>query len=317
MKIKNIEIKNFRLLEDITSSIEEDITLIVGKNNTGKTSFFEAIKIATSLDGRFQFEDFSQATYNDFKSIYKKYKKLNEDGISEEEQDTLEKQIVLDVPKIQICFEIEYDKTTDSLIELGEFITDLDDKRNDAIICISYEPYDTLRMLQTFTSREDKDLSLIEYLHENINIFYKIKCYALDKLSDYKREIEDSFRKAIEKVVFFESIQAMRILDDTKGDSNNALSEGFSKYYKERDKKSNDVVELENALKGVSKELKEKYNKVLEGILDKLKLFGATTPINVPDITIDSNFDSEKVIKNKMIVRNLISNYPSKSHTGN
>ena len=36
MKIKNISIKNFRLLEDISVNLEDDITLIIGKNNTGK-----------------------------------------------------------------------------------------------------------------------------------------------------------------------------------------------------------------------------------------------------------------------------------------
>ena len=44
MKIRDIAIKNFRLLEDVKLNIEEDITLIVGKNNTGKTSLFEVIK---------------------------------------------------------------------------------------------------------------------------------------------------------------------------------------------------------------------------------------------------------------------------------
>ena len=61
MKIKKIEVKNFRLLENIECNLEDDITLIVGKNNTGKTSFFEAIKLATSNDGKFIFEDFTQS----------------------------------------------------------------------------------------------------------------------------------------------------------------------------------------------------------------------------------------------------------------
>lgn len=300
MRIKNIGVKNFRLLENISSDIEEDITLIVGKNNTGKTSFFEAIKIATSSEGKFLFEDFSQSSYDEFKSIYAKYIESINPKITEEEKDELEKDIILKIPKIQVLFEIEYDIKNDSLIELGEFITDLDDSRNDAVICISYEPLDSLRMFHAYENREDKARGLIDYLHENINSYYKIRCYAIDKESDYRREIEDSFRKAIERVVLFESIQAMRILDDTKGDSNNALSEGFSKYYKERDKKNNDVIELEDALKSVSVELKDKYNKVLEGIIEKLQLFGAKTPITVPDITIDSKFDSEKVIKNNI-----------------
>ncbi|WP_282126620.1 ATP-dependent nuclease [Marinifilum flexuosum] len=297
MKIKKIDLKNFRLLENISCNIEDDITLIVGKNNTGKTSFFEAIKLATSQEGKFQFEDFSQETYKSFESNLKKYNESQKDDIDEESQDELQREIINGIPKIQVVFEIEYDKVNDSLIELSEFITDLEDARNDALICISFEPTDALRMFKSFCDREDENQCLIKYLQKNINNHYRTKCYAVDKNSDYKREIEEGFKRAIEKVFLVESIKAMRVLDDTNDDSNNSLSEGFSKYYKVRDKESGDVKELEKELEKVAENLKGKYEKVLEAILEELKKFGAKTPITVPQIAIDSRFDSEKVIK--------------------
>ncbi len=301
MKIKKIEVENFRLLENIKCELENDITLIVGKNNTGKTSFFEAIKIATSNDGKFIFEDFSQSSYSVFKTAYQKYLEIEKET-SEETKDELEKQLISNTPKIKINFEIEYDKElNESLVELNEFITDLEDARNDATISISYEPKNTLRVFQSFDNREEKSIELIEYLHKNVNHLYETVCYAVDKESDYCRKIEDSFVAKIQKVVLFESIKALRILDDIKSDSNNSLALGFSNYYKQRDKKNNtDVKELENKLEEVSKELKIKYKKVLKNILTKLESFGAKTPIAIPPITIDSRFDSEKVIKNNI-----------------
>lgn len=302
MKIKKIEVQNFRLLENIECNLENDITLIVGKNNTGKTSFFEIIKLATSNDGKFIFEDFSKSSYVVFKAVYNKYLDFKKEGISEEDQEELEKQIIFEIPRIKINFEIQYNKeSNESLVELSDFITDLEDARNDAIICISFEPKNTLKVFQSFQNREDKNIDLIKYLHQNIKFLYETVCYAIDKESDYKRIIEDSFKTKIQKVVLFESIKAMRVLDDTKGDSNNALSLGFSNYYNQRDKKNNkDVEELEKALTEVSKDLKEKYEKVLEGIMLKLEQFGAKTPITIPPIAIDSKFDSEKVIKNNI-----------------
>ncbi|TXD50189.1 MULTISPECIES: ATP-dependent nuclease [unclassified Polaribacter] len=301
MKIKKIEVKNFRLLEEVICNLEADITLIVGKNNTGKTSFFEAIKLATSTDGKFIFEDFSQSTYATFKAVYSKYLESKTDGITEEDRDGLEKQLIVEVPKIKINYEIQYNKANnESLVELSEFITDLEDARNDATICISFEPKNTLKVFQSFENREDKTIELIEYLHKNINFLYETVCYAIDKESDFHRKIEDSFKTKIQKVVLFENIKAMRILDDTKGDTNNALSLGFSNYYNQRDKNNKDVIELETALKSVSKDLKIKYNKVLESIQTKLQKFGAKTPISIPPISIDSKFDSEKVIKNNI-----------------
>jgi putative ATP-dependent endonuclease of OLD family len=302
MKIKKIEVYNFRLLENIDCNLEDDITLIVGKNNTGKTSFFEAIKLATSADGKFIFEDFSQSSYATFKAAYNKYLESKIDGISEKDREELEKQLIFEIPKIKINFEIQYNKEhNESLVELSEFITDLEDARNDATICISFEPKNTLKVFQSFENREDKTIELIGYLHKNINFLYETVCYAIDKESEYHRKIEDSFKAKIQKVVLFESIKAMRVLDDIKGDSNNALSLGFSNYYNQRDKTNNqDVKDLEKKLDEVSTELKIKYEKVLEDIMSKLEKFGAKTPISIPPIGIDSKFDSEKVIKNNI-----------------
>ena len=38
MKLTKINIKNFRLLTDVELDIDDSMTLIVGKNNFGKTS---------------------------------------------------------------------------------------------------------------------------------------------------------------------------------------------------------------------------------------------------------------------------------------
>lgn len=300
MRIRNVYIKNFRLLEDISVNLEDDITLIVGRNNTGKTSFLEIIKILTSAEDKLSFEDFSQSCYISFKSILEKYNKSIDDDIDEKTKEDLEEQIQNDCPKIELLIEFEYDKKNDSLVDLSEFITDLDEKRNDATVLISYESKNSLGLLNAFLARSDKDLSLLKFLKEKLDSFYQIKCYAVDKVSLHKHEIEGSFKDKIKKIVSFEDIKALRLLDDKKGDRNNTLALGFSKYYKERDKTNNDVELLEKSLKDISKDLKVKYNTILSKILLDLKKFGASTPIVIPAITIDSEFNSESIIKNNI-----------------
>ncbi|GEM_PF-3518124 len=62
MKLKKILIKNFRKLKN---NIELDIiqeTLIVGKNNTGKTSLSELIQKFLTVHKVFKFEDFSSSS---------------------------------------------------------------------------------------------------------------------------------------------------------------------------------------------------------------------------------------------------------------
>jgi predicted ATP-dependent endonuclease of OLD family len=299
MKIKQIQLKNFRLLDDAILNIEEDITLIVGKNNTGKTSLFEAINIFTKDKQEISFEDFSQSSYMVFQECEKLYDtyKIESD---EERKEDLEIEIKTKTPKVQLYIEFEYDVLKDSLISISEFITDLDEKRNDASALISYEPKDSLKLYKLFQNRDNKEKSLIIWLKDNIKNFYQLKCYAVDKYSDFKKEIDTTFKNKIEKIVSFEDIKASRTLDDTKADKNKTLATGFSHYYRERDKEKEDVTKLEETLLKVSKELKLDYEVVLADVILELNSFGATTPIKIPEIEINSEFNSETVIKNNI-----------------
>ncbi|MBW4971284.1 AAA family ATPase [Croceibacter atlanticus] len=300
MRIQNIKVRFFRTLADASINLEDDITLIVGKNNTGKTSLLEIIKILTSNDDSLSFEDFSQSSYSLFKEMYSEYEKSLVEEISEEDKEAIEIDIQNRFPKIQLQIEFIYDKAQDSLVELSEFITDLDEERCDACALLSYEPINTLGLLKMFHNRDDEEITLIPYFKENLNSFYKVKCYAKDIKSDYQREIELGFKEKLKKIVSFEDIKALRILDDKKNDKNKTLALGFSKYYNERDKTDQNVQAVEDQLKKVSVDLKEKYDAVLVKILKDLRRFGASTPVVIPKIVIDSEFDSESVMRNNI-----------------
>jgi recombinational DNA repair ATPase RecF len=45
MFLKKIEIKNFRLWKDTSIELEQQSTMIVGKNNCGKTSFMDLMQL--------------------------------------------------------------------------------------------------------------------------------------------------------------------------------------------------------------------------------------------------------------------------------
>lgn len=299
MKIKQLRIKNFRLVDNITLNIEDDITLIVGKNNTGKTSLFEAINIFAKSQ-EISFEDFSQSTYFVYNRLMNLFNKIEFGSISERRQEIFEAIIQNQMPKVQLFIEIEYDIQKDSLINLSEFITDLDENRNDATVLVSYESNNSLGLFFSFVNREKKEINLISWLKQNVKTFYQIKCFAVDKDSDFKKEIDLSFKSKIEKIVSFEDIKASRTLDDTKSDKNKTLATGFSHYYRERDQSRGDVKRLEETLTKVSDALKIEYEEVLKDVITDLNDFGASTPITIPQIEIDSEFNSESVIKNNI-----------------
>ena len=63
MKIKRIEVKNYRLLKNFSLDLEDELSLVIGKNNCGKTS------LLTVLD---KFLNNNIFTENDFNLDYKK-----------------------------------------------------------------------------------------------------------------------------------------------------------------------------------------------------------------------------------------------------
>jgi putative ATP-dependent endonuclease of the OLD family len=50
MKLQSVTIRNFRALKDVTVDMD-DITVLIGENNSGKTSFLEALKLCLSPGG--------------------------------------------------------------------------------------------------------------------------------------------------------------------------------------------------------------------------------------------------------------------------
>ena len=294
MNIKDISIKNFRLLEDIKLNIEEDITLIVGKNNTGKTSLFEVVNMFVSEKNNFTFHDFSQSTYTQFEKCFGIFEELQKEA-DEEKKDELETSLLASMPSIQVKIQLEYNKEKDSLINLSEFISDLDDAKNTAIIKLQYQSKDSIRLFISFVNRKEKEQKLIEWLNENITSYYEIKCYGGDNL------IEENFKRKLLSILCFETIQASRKLDDTKSDKNKTLAVGFSDYYRETNKDNNDDVKsLEKQLKETSIVLNEKYENILKELLGKLKLFGVEPHLTIPEIVLQAGFDPENILKNNI-----------------
>ena len=60
MRITKIQIKNFRILQDSIMDFNNEICLLLGRNNTGKTSFMVLIEKFLK-NGEFDYNDFSNS----------------------------------------------------------------------------------------------------------------------------------------------------------------------------------------------------------------------------------------------------------------
>ena len=58
MYLKKLQVENYRLLKEVSISLDKNLTLFVGKNNTGKTSLMEVIKFLISNASSLPFDDY-------------------------------------------------------------------------------------------------------------------------------------------------------------------------------------------------------------------------------------------------------------------
>ncbi|MEB5488361.1 AAA family ATPase [Burkholderia pseudomallei] len=67
MRIEKVKVEGFRLLQDVEIMLESNSTVIVGRNNSGKTSLTDIFDRFTGETGaRFRLEDFSAASRSKF-----------------------------------------------------------------------------------------------------------------------------------------------------------------------------------------------------------------------------------------------------------
>ena len=77
MRIEKVRVEGYRLLEDIEIVLEKNSTVIVGRNNSGKTSFTSIFDCFCGESGaRFRLEDFSSLSREKFLNA----RKLKEEG---------------------------------------------------------------------------------------------------------------------------------------------------------------------------------------------------------------------------------------------
>ena len=124
MKIKRIEVKNYRLLKNFSLDLEDELSLVIGKNNCGKTS------LLTVLD---KFLNNNIFTENDFNLDYKKeiFNYLINELPSEETYESSNNGISLRIF-------IEYDEQ-DNLSRISEIMLNLENDNNIIILDFEYQ----------------------------------------------------------------------------------------------------------------------------------------------------------------------------------
>jgi putative ATP-dependent endonuclease of OLD family len=116
VRIHKVQIKNFRLLADAELALEEKTTVIVGRNNSGKTSLSEVMRrLLEDGSTTFQLEDFSSASYDGFCEAHQAH-----------QADAGEIAVRALLPVIELRLHFRYDPAQPELGPLAPFVIDLD-----------------------------------------------------------------------------------------------------------------------------------------------------------------------------------------------
>ncbi len=214
MKIKSLRIANFRLLHDVALQLEGDTTVIVGRNNSGKTSLTDVIRKFLAEKGNFQIEDFSSACYDQFCAAHRAHLK----GEPPNKVRAL-------IPFIELRIYVEYDPALPDFGALKEFVIDTDETCKEAIVVCRrvlaegridalFEGHDGIALkgaeeIHTSTDR----LAIFRSLAERVPDLYVTQYWAEDPNdAENTREVSP---KAVASLLSLGFVNAQRALDGT------------------------------------------------------------------------------------------------------
>lgn len=195
MYINKIHVRNFRILSESTLDFKDKLCLMIGRNNSGKTSFlvlFEKFMNGLSFD------------FNDF-SLCKRQLLL-----------ALDENSVVTEFSIQLILNIIYEES-DDLCHLSEFIMDLDPARRDVNLLFEcYVKKEKLLEAISLASDMSKEKFIKKYLGN-----YLEKCvYTFDTLDDLNKQNRHRLIKKdlkdVKKLIDFEIIHAKRSVSSSE-----------------------------------------------------------------------------------------------------
>lgn len=277
-EIEFTDSQGIKRVNDNSINIASTTTLLIGKNNSGKTTVFEALDKLVNGNSNSN----SKFTFDDFNYEYIK-KRVEEYG--NDKYDIL--------PSIEFVLTIGLDKGKDDLIvNLGHFMPISYDP-NEIQIFVKYEVAES----EIFKKEVKNEINSKTYTEENkTECFYKMSKIINENLSNFKIKYYDENCNEIKKfnlsyLIDFFKIQANKVTAD------DCLSVAFNNIITARNKsdKSYDKTHTESYIKGINDDLEDKFNTEHTNEINK-----TLTSITDNDITVKLRADLtfEKIIKN-------------------
>lgn len=296
MKLHSIDFKNYRKsIDKCVLSINKQ-TIIVGKNNTAKTSVIEIMTKFLTNTSTFKISDFNykiikKSFIND---LYDKYKNGETD-------------LLFKFPFIEMNIGLEIDRK-DNLALIKDLLYEFDNNERLIIKCIYsldkiekiFSEFDLYN--EKFDNSKDK-IDFYDFFVRNFYNYYSKKFYSTKPESDYLNEIEPNYIYSLFNIF---TISAQREVDDTSDNEKMTLSNAIWKFYQEKKKKSTSDLSSDDLFREAIEDIKEKlddtYAKYFFDLINVLNEEVVNDDKN-KKLNIVSDFDIENLLKKNSKVK--------------
>lgn len=299
MILRKMKVKNFRLLKDFELEFKDELSLVIGKNNCGKTS---ALIILDKMlnSSKVMWEDINLECQKEL------YEKIIDFDISEQEK-------VTSLETVNLQLFIEYDDN-DSYANIQKFMIDLNPENNiivlEFISLIAVKKIIELKNIISEKNIEDFK-SFSKFMSKNFTNFFETKKYSrgfdVEANKITQDRLEEIDNKDIQKVIKVVGIRADRAVSND--DRNHVLSgltgKYFSSYKAAKDESESVFTRLEEKLEEADKELYKIYNGeksegeepidgIFSDVIDVIKTYGGAE--NGIDIAIESSISEKNLL---------------------
>ncbi|MFT4756852.1 MAG: putative ATP-dependent endonuclease of OLD family [Vicingaceae bacterium] len=281
MHISKIKIRNFRLLKDTILDLKKDISLLIGKNNTGKTSFIVLLEQFFNSK-KFQYTDFPISIRNEINGINID---TNIDNLS-----------------IRLIIEIQYDEK-DNLEVLSDLMLDIDPEITTVKILFecSIKKNSLLQKIEGIEEGEK-----IKFIEKNLIHFQETKIYAFndsehpkckDYITEYRHKLAAKDLKSVTDLINIQIIHARRnVASSEDNNSKTPLATLTTSHFNSKndsDLPDANINDINTLILNMDEELEKKYDPIFKDFLKNAQDF-----LSISNLNVKSDIHSKTLFEN-------------------
>ncbi|GAA6467604.1 ATP-dependent endonuclease [Bacteroides thetaiotaomicron] len=293
MKIEKVHINNFRLLRAVDISFEDLSTVIVGRNNSGKTSLTEVFR-RFFASRNFNLEDFSFEAIQEFRQLCIDFSNGEDELIIRNK-----------LPKIELRLDVKYDNCSEDFSLINDFIVELDPEVSNVIINICYQLKDGhIAPLFIGLDVDRDDFCLV--LKEKVAKLYHIQITASDPADT--ENTKDIDHKSLLKLIKIDFINAQRGLDDVTTKEKDILGAILSNIFRLSSLESAPAEmraryeELDTTIKSIQNDVNQELTERINSFLPTLSIFGYPG-LYEPNLSTLTTFNAQSILDSNTKVR--------------